>query len=136
MTAILLSIKPEFAFAIFRGEKVYEFRKAVFKNREVNKVYVYASAPVSRVIGVFYINDILEMEPQELWSKTSCGAGISEEYFYEYFFGRDRAYAISVDRTSLFDEPQRLQYMFGFGHPPQSFRYVSGHESAELSSNE
>lgn len=131
MNAILLSIKPAFALAIFRGEKVYEFRKAVFKNRDIEKVYVYASAPISRVIGVFYINDILEMEPEALWSKTRCGAGISEEYFYEYFSGRDRAYAISVDRTSLFEEPRELRCMFGIGHPPQSFRYVSGHAVAE-----
>ncbi len=40
--AILLSIKPEFASAIFSGEKLYEFRKAVFRNRSVDKVYVYA----------------------------------------------------------------------------------------------
>lgn len=131
MTAILLSIKPEFALAIFRGEKVYEFRKAVFKNRDVDKIYVYASAPISRVIGFFYINDILEMEPEALWSKTRCGAGISEAYFYEYFSGRDRAYALSVDRASLFDEPRKLQCMFGIGHPPQSFRYVPGHAIAE-----
>lgn len=131
MTAILLSIKPEFALAIFRGEKVYEFRKAVFKNRDVDKVYVYASAPISRVIGIFYINDILEMEPEALWSRTQCGAGISEEYFYKYFSGRDLAYAISVDSTFLFEEPRDLQCMFGIGHPPQSFRYVQGHAVAE-----
>ena len=132
MTAILLSIKPEYAQAIFRGEKVFEFRKAVFKNRDIDKVYVYASAPISKVIGLFYINDILEMEPRELWSKTSKGAGISEEYFYEYFSGKDRAYAIGVDRTSLFEEPKKLQCMFGIAHPPQSFRYVSSHITLEV----
>lgn len=130
-TAILLSIKPKFADAIFRGEKMYEFRKAVFKNREVEKVYVYASAPVSRVIGVFYIDDILEMEPQELWSRTSYGAGISEEYFHDYFSGRNRAYAIRVERTMLFNEPRELKSLFGIGHPPQSFRYVPGRDVAE-----
>ena len=124
-TAVLLSIKPEFTFAIFRGDKRYEFRKVVFKNREVNKVYVYASAPVSRVIGVFYIDNILEMEPKELWSLTCCGAGISEEFFYEYFSGKERGYALSVEKTDLFDEPKELKYLFGIHHPPQSFRYVA-----------
>lgn len=130
-TAILLSIKPQFADAIFRGEKTYEFRKALFKNRDVEKVYVYASAPISKVIGVFYIDGILEMEPEELWSKTSYGAGISEKYFHDYFSGRNRAYAIRVDRTALFEEPRKLQCMFGIGHPPQSFRYVSSRNAFE-----
>lgn len=123
--AVLLSIKPEFAFAIFRGDKKYEFRKVVFKNREVEKIYVYASAPISRVIGVFYIDDILEMEPTELWSRTRYGAGISEDYFYEYFSGKTRGYALRVEKADLFDQPKELGYLFGIHHPPQSFRYVS-----------
>ena len=49
-TNVLLSIKPEFAEKIFQGVKRYEFRKALFKNREVEKIIVYASAPVSKVI--------------------------------------------------------------------------------------
>ena len=39
MTA-LLSIKPEFAEAIFDGTKKFEFRKVKFK-KNVNKIKVY-----------------------------------------------------------------------------------------------
>ena len=44
---VLLSIKPVFAKAIFSGKKIYEFRKSVFKDMTIRKVYVYASAPIS-----------------------------------------------------------------------------------------
>ena len=67
---VLLSIKPEFALKIFNGSKKYEYRRAIFKNREVSIVIVYASDPIKRVIGEFEIEDILYDEPQLLWLKT------------------------------------------------------------------
>ena len=64
---ILLSIKPEFANKIFNGSKKFEFRRLVFKNKSVNTVVVYASAPVSKVIGEFDIEQVLKLELSELW---------------------------------------------------------------------
>ena len=59
MKTVLLSIKPEFAEKIFDGTKKFEFRKTIFKNNNVQKVIVYASSPVQKVIGEFSIEDIL-----------------------------------------------------------------------------
>lgn len=123
-TNVLLSIKPEFAKAIFDGVKKFEFRKAIFKNRNVDKVYVYASAPVSQVIGYFTIDKILESHPEDLWEETKHSSGIKKNYYDEYFEGRERAYAIRVHQTQLFETPVTLQERFKISHPPQSFRYV------------
>ena len=38
---VLLSIKPEFVEKIFSGEKLYEYRKAMFKNVNVSTVVIY-----------------------------------------------------------------------------------------------
>ena len=57
---IILSIKPEFAAKIFEGTKKYEFRRAIFKNKNVKKVVVYASSPVQKIIGEFEIEDIIK----------------------------------------------------------------------------
>ena len=75
---VLLSIKPEFAFKIFDGEKKYEFRKVVFKNPKVKTVVVYASSPVQKVIGEFEIEDILSSNPNEIWKKTKKYSGITD----------------------------------------------------------
>ena len=56
---VLLSIKPEYAEKIFEGTKKYEFRRSVFKNRNVKTVVVYASSPVQKVIGEFDIEHII-----------------------------------------------------------------------------
>jgi predicted transcriptional regulator len=93
---VLLSIRPEFASKIFDGSKRYEYRRVIFKNQEVNRVIVYASDPVKRIIGEFEIEDILHDEPQMLWVKTKNHAGISERMFFEYFTNKSKGYAIKV----------------------------------------
>ena len=52
---VLLSIKPEFVEKIFNGTKKYEFRKSIFKNKNIDTVVVYASSPWQYVIGEFKI---------------------------------------------------------------------------------
>ena len=39
---VLLSIKPKYANQILNGNKRYEFRKSVFKNRNLDVVYIYS----------------------------------------------------------------------------------------------
>ena len=123
-TNVLLSIKPEFAERIFQGIKRYEFRKALFKNRNIDKVIVYASAPVSKVIGEFEIDDILEHEIERLWELTKKHSGIPKEYYDMYFNGRKIGYAIKIRNSKLYDEPLDLKQHFEVKVPPQSFMYV------------
>ncbi|RJP50905.1 MAG: ASCH domain-containing protein [Anaerolineaceae bacterium] len=123
-TSVLLSIKPEFAEKIFQGIKKYEFRKAVFKNRNIQKVIVYASAPVSKVIGEFEIEDILEHETELLWTKTKRYSGIPKDYFDSYFRGREVGYAIKIRKSKLYKAPLDLSRHFNVKYPPQSFMYI------------
>ena len=46
----ILSIHPEYAYKILSGEKTHELRKVLFK-KPVTHVLVYATAPISKVIG-------------------------------------------------------------------------------------
>ena len=68
LTSVILSIKPEYAKAIMSGKKRVEFRRKIFK-RPVNKVYVYSSSPVKKIIGFFIIDSIIEDSPLRLWNK-------------------------------------------------------------------
>lgn len=123
-TSVLLSIKPEFAEKIFLGIKKYEFRKALFKNRDVKKIVVYASAPISKVIGEFEIDDILELEKELLWDQTKKHSGIPKDYFDRYFNGRDVGYAIKIRNSRLYKTPLDLYQHFNVKYPPQSFMYL------------
>jgi len=124
-TSVLLSIKPEFAERIFQGIKRYEFRKALFKNRNVSRVVVYASAPISKVIGEFEIAEIIELEKELLWKQTQKHSGIPKNYFDEYFYGRKIGYAIKISKSRLYKSPLDLRAHFKIKYPPQSFMYLS-----------
>ena len=67
---ILLSIKPIFVKEIIEGRKLFEYRKTIYKNRDINKIIVYSSSPVCRIIGEFSVQDILCEPPKTLWKKT------------------------------------------------------------------
>jgi len=121
---VLLSIKPEFADRIFNGEKQYEFRRVIFKNKNVTKVVVYASAPISMVIGEFDIEYVIEAKPHDLWEQTKIFAGITKKYFLEYFQGLENAYAIKIKNFVRYSVPCDLESKFGV-KPPQSFIYLS-----------
>lgn len=120
---VLLSIKPEFANKIFSGKKKFEYRKAIFKRTDVNKVIVYASAPVSKVIGEFEIDHIISDEVSSLWNKTRNHSGISQDFFFEYFNGRQVGHAIRVKNYVRYSDPCCIEEKFGI-RPPQSFVYV------------
>ena len=119
----LLSIKPEFASRIFNGTKKFEYRKIIFK-RNVTRVVVYASAPVSMVIGEFTVEGILHGELESLWQKTQQQSGISKDFFDNYFSQHSAGYAIVIGQTEQYSSPYRLQEALGL-HPPQSFIYLT-----------
>ena len=66
---VILSIKPEFVEKIFSGEKQYEYRKILFKQK-VDTVYIYASHPISKIVGEFKIDEILCDTPGNIWKET------------------------------------------------------------------
>src|SRR5690606_30977445 len=102
---VLLSIKPEFADKIFNGTKLYEFRRSIFKNPDIDTVVVYASSPVQKVIGEFRIDCILNEDLVSLWRKTKKHSGISERYFFDYFDGKENGFAIKVKQVKKYKQP-------------------------------
>ncbi len=120
---VLLSIKPEFVEKIFDGTKKYEFRKSLFRRRDVKYVIIYASAPIKRVVGEFEIDDILSDDIDIIWERTKKFAGISKAFYTSYFHHRAKANAIRIGRVIKYDRSKSLSD-FDIQHAPQSFRYI------------
>jgi predicted transcriptional regulator len=120
---VVLSIKPEFANKIFDGSKKFEFRKSIFKNKEVKSIIVYASSPVQKVIGEFEIGVIYHQDLETLWSTTKDYSGISKEYFDKYFLNKERGFAIQIKKMKKYRKEKCLKKDFNL-HPPQSFAYI------------
>lgn len=69
MCAILLSINPNHVENIMNGSKRYEFRKKACK-RKVDKMLIYSTTPIMKVVGEAEIEDILIGDPEIIWEKT------------------------------------------------------------------
>lgn len=120
---VILSIKPEFALKIFSGKKKYEFRRAIFKRPGITRVVVYASAPISKVIGEFEIDGIIHDDITKLWNQTSLHAGINEAYFRQYFEGKEAGYAICIKNIRQYENQLCIKEHFNLV-PPQSYTYI------------
>lgn len=121
---VLLSIKPEYAEKILNGEKRFEFRKALFKNRDVKTVVIYATMPVGKVVGEFEFDGIVSGTPKAVWLETEDYSGISQDFFEEYFEGREMAHAIKVGNVIRYKDPLSLNMIVPNGLAPQSYRYI------------
>ena len=121
---VLLSIKPKFAEKIFNGTKKYEFRKNIFKNKDVDTVIVYASSPYRYVIGEFKIETILCDTVNVIWKKTQEDSGISEEFYRMYFANKTNAFAIKIGKVKKYKRPKLLSD-YHITHAPQSYVYIS-----------
>ena len=123
---VLLSIKPKYVKSIIEGEKRYEFRKAIFRNRSVNRIFIYSSAPVKKIVALFEISTILEDHPVVLWDRVRDYAGIEDSEFFSYFAGRSRGYAIGIENLQEFTNPIDPYETMPEFVPPQSYCYLDG----------
>lgn len=119
---VLLSIKPEFVEKIIKGEKKFEFRRRIF-SRKVESVVIYATSPWKVVIGEFSVEEIIESDLVTLWIKTKDYSGIDEKFFWEYFKGLEKGFAIKIGDIKLYQHYLDIEKNFGV-KPPQSYIYI------------
>ena len=120
--SVILPIKPQFADKIFDLSKTYEYRKVIFGS-DVKKVYVYATRPISSIVGYFIIDKIIQGSPSAVWDKTSKESGITKEFYDDYFVGHDKSYAIKIQSVKLFNTPIDPKSIIKNFRPPQNFIY-------------
>lgn len=128
---VLISIKPEFVEEIVNGGKRYEYRKVVFK-KKVDRVFVYASSPLKRVIGYFVLGKVIKDEPERVWDITKMGAGIQKAFFDEYFKDSEFAYALQIRKMVVFENAIDPFVMIKSFKAPQSFCYINNDQLASL----
>ena len=122
---LLISIKPKYVKEIINGIKKYEFRKRIFK-KNVDKIYIYSTAPDKRIVGYFEYKGYLKDTPKCIWEKTVQFSGINEEEYFKYFDKKENAYAIVIDQLYLFEIPINPFEKIKDFVAPQSYKYVDG----------
>ena len=120
---ILLSINPIHVENIFNGTKEYEYRKVRCKGA-VDKILIYSTAPVMKVVGEAKVQEVIEDTPEAIWSKTSKKSGIEKCFFQKYYLGKEIAVAYKLKDIIKYKYPKELSF-YGITAAPQSFVYLS-----------
>lgn len=131
--ALLLSIKPRYADAIFAGEKHFELRKVKPKVGAGDLVLVYVTMPRCGLEGAFRVGAVLEMSPERLWPRVRSGCALTKAEFMAYYEGKATAFAIGILEAWRLETIVQLSELRSEQIiPPQGYRYLSARETASL----
>lgn len=119
---ILLPIKPIYANKILEKTKKYEYRKNICK-KDIEKIYIYATSPVKKIVGEAKVIDKIVMEKEKLWNMSKENSGISFEFFSKYFDKQDYACAYHLGEIKQYEFPLELEKI-GINYSPQSYIYI------------
>ena len=120
MLSAIIAIKPRYAQLILNGEKTVEFRKSTCI---AQKLYIYAAAPVKKIIGECRVADWRQGSPNVIWKVFGSYGGITHDEFNAYYAGRSTAFAYILTDVKRYDVPKNLSD-FGVKRAPQFFCYV------------
>lgn len=128
-TLLLISIKPQYAAKIFKGEKTIELRKSAPQRVGVNSyMLIYVTSPVKELWGICKIKNIIKDKPDILWEKLGQKAGISKIEFDNYYADSNNAFGIELKEVkSLLGHTinlEKLKKIIPGFNPPQTYRYI------------
>ena len=123
MCKILMPINPEYVEEILSGRKKYEYRKIKAKRSNIDKMLIYSTYPIMKVVAEVDIKEIIEDDPEKLWEMTKDESGITKEFYNKYYKNRDMAVAYKLGTIKIYDKPKKLNDI-GINYVPQSFVYM------------
>ncbi len=123
MCTILLPIKPEYANKIIEQKKLYEYRKNICK-RKIDKIVIYSTSPVKRVVAEVEVKSVLSNTPNKLWKETKQYSGISKAKYMKYFKNKKVAFAYELGKIIIYKQPKMLEDI-GINYYPQSYVYLT-----------
>lgn len=130
--AVLLSLLPKYAEKIATGTKRVEFRRS-WTPEPVSVLALYATSPISRLIGVTSVRAVVQGSPTALWSLSQkYGGGVSRRELYEYLKGKKNGFALLLGDAEVFKPPINLKQQTNDFRAPQSFRFLLPEEFRQM----
>lgn len=118
----LISLRPKFAEAIYKGIKLYEFRRVRVRMREGDHVFIYETSPVSRLTGEFRVGKVILGSPSQLYSLEPSRN--SREEAKRYLLGAQFASAIQIVAAVQWQQSRSLQEVLPGYRPPRSYVFI------------
>ena len=127
---ILLSIKPKWAALILEGKKTVELRKQWTKSDDIQRIYLYASSPVKKIVGWMELELAACESVDELKRDTEPYSQVPSEEFNSYFSGKETGWGLFIRRAVKIERPISLNAVAE--RPPQSWMKLSPEQSLLL----
>lgn len=134
-TTLVLSVHPPFAELILSGVKDVELRRTRPAAAAPLSILVYATAPVSALVGVCRLVGLSVGEPDAMWRQASKGAVVERSTYDAYYRGAETAVLWHLSAPRSFPEHidlEKLRSAWCEFTPPVSFRYVPDASLASL----
>jgi predicted transcriptional regulator len=118
-----MSIRPQWATAIFAGAKTVELRRRRIA-ADTAYVLVYVTAPVSRIVGWFSVGNVIVASPTTVWRRWGRRTGLDRSAYNDYFRNASEAVAILIEEVVAYPRPLALTSCAGVARAPQSYQYL------------
>ncbi len=125
----LISIRPVYAFQIFRGTKRFELRRGVGGSiPEGATMVVYASGNVRAIIGEFRVGLVIRGTAEEVWRGVMAerDSGVGGDA-WRYIRGADKAMALEVLEPTLYPRRvtlEEIRRVVPGWNPPLSYKLL------------
>jgi len=117
-----MSIRSQFAVAIYSGTKRHEFRRVRMSFSRGDRVLIYEPLPVGLITGEFIAGDVLSGSPFDLvnievdhWSRSEAE---------QYLRGVGTASAVEILQAVKWDNGIEIKEMLPGIRPPQSYVFI------------
>ncbi|ABM80261.1 universally conserved protein [Hyperthermus butylicus DSM 5456] len=125
----LISIRPVYAYQIFREKKKFELRRNIAgRIPEGAVMVVYASGNVRAIIGEFTVGRVIEGTAEEVWRKVMQhdDAGVGGDAWH-YIKGASKAMALEVRNPVLYPRRvvlEEIRRIIPGWNPPLSYKLL------------
>lgn len=121
---VLMAIRPPFAEAVYRGEKLFEFRRVKARISPGVRIIVYESRPRSCVSGEFRAGRVITGHPHDLALLEPDPE--MRVLVGRYLRGSRVATAIEILRPTRWGRCLSLAEFSRGRRPPQSYSFLRG----------
>ncbi|MBN3814064.1 transcriptional regulator [Paraburkholderia sp. Ac-20347] len=124
---VLISLEERHAINIFAGTKRVELRRRTMNVAEGTVVWIYVKRPIGSVVGLAIVAATHTLTPSQIWRRFGTCSGLEKTEFFNYFDGRDQAFALELKSVQKLKQEVPLGKLrdvsSGF-HPPQFFTRI------------
>ena len=93
------------------------------KKLDINKMYIYSTSPIKKVVAEVEVLDILIDDKEIIWNKTKEYSGTDKIFFDKYYKNKKISVAYKLGKVTVYNNPKDLKE-YNINYYPQSYVYL------------